>query len=249
MKKVLIRVLTVLLIAVFLFSAYKICSKLQQYHRGRSVYDDVIESVLETKTVDSGDKPSDLVPSVPVEIDFDMLREINPDVVAWVWSDFGINYPVMQSGDNNYYLRRMMNGEYNIVGSIFMDYRSAADITSMNTIIYGHNMNDDSMFGVLTDYESQDFYDSHPEIWLITPDTAYKIELLCAFTCQPDDEVYTDFVTESEMHDFLSRAANKSAFEAKTDISDIDRIVTFSTCSYEYTDARFVLIGRPVRAE
>ena len=83
-------------------------------------------------------------------VDFSLLKQENEDIVGWIYCEgTPISYPVVQSGDNQYYLHRLINGEYNIAGSIFMDYRNNAELEDNNTIIYGHNMKNNTMFGYL----------------------------------------------------------------------------------------------------
>ena len=89
------------------------------------------------------------------------------EIIGWIYSDgTPINYPIVQTTNNEYYLRRLIDGTYNQAGSIFMDYKNSSDFSDYNTIIYGHNMKNDSMFGTLTSYESQDYYNEHKEMYL-----------------------------------------------------------------------------------
>lgn len=89
-----------------------------------------------------------------MEINFDILKSKNKDIVAWIYSEgTQINYPIVQSKDNDYYLRRLLDGTYNQGGTIFMDYRNNKNFEDYNTIIYGHNMKNNTMFGTLINYK------------------------------------------------------------------------------------------------
>lgn len=125
-----------------------------------------------------------------------------------------------------------------------MDYRCRSDYSSLNTIIYGHNMKNDSMFGTFTDYKSQEYYDEHPVIWLLTPEVNYKIELMAGYVTPSDSDAYSEFISHEELYEYIQEAKNKSTFSSPLTCSSKDRIVTLSTCSYEYDTARYVLVGK-----
>ena len=98
-----------------------------------------------------------------LQVDFESLQSINPEVIAWIQIPaLDISYPVAKGTDNAYYLHHMINGETNKSGSIFMDYHNQEDFTDRNTIIYGHNMRDGSMFGTLEKYQDPGVYDVYP---------------------------------------------------------------------------------------
>ena len=157
-SKVLWFVLILLVVAIFVFSLYKIISSLYDYSESSKTYDNLTADII---TPNIPGLPEDIVTteSAPITVDFDSLIEQNGDVVGWLFCEnTPINYPVLQSSDNNYYLRKMINKKYNIAGSIFMDYRSQSDMSSLNTIVYGHNMKNDTMFGTFTEYKKQSYY-------------------------------------------------------------------------------------------
>ena len=94
--------------------------------------------------------------AAPIQVDFEALRQQNPDIIAWIYStDTPINYPVVQSEDNSYYLRRLIDGTRNTAGTIFADFRNAPDFSDRNTLVYGHNMKNNPMFGTLSEYRKQ----------------------------------------------------------------------------------------------
>ena len=111
-------------------------------------------------------------------VDFAGLKRINPDIVAWLRIPGVLDYPVVQGKDNQYYLSHTFQKNYNIAGSIFLDYRNSSDFTDSKNIIYGHNMKDGSMFHVLRNFQKIDFYQKNREILLYLPDgsvQSYKI--------------------------------------------------------------------------
>lgn len=180
-----------------------------------------------------------------VEVDFEVLLETNEDVAGWIYcEDTPINFPVVQAEDNDYYLRRLIDGTWNSSGTLFADYRNAADFFDSNTIIYGYNMKNKGMFGTLSNYKEQSYYDEHPIMWSLTPDGNYKVELIAGYVTSSTSEIYSIGNTEEEMFALAEQSIEKSTFASDFQVSQGDRFVTLSTCSYEYDNARYVLIGR-----
>ena len=198
-------------------------------------------------TPDIGVTPKPAGPVIPAAIDFDALREISENAVAWLFApDMSINYVVARSGDNAYYLRRLLDGTYASGGTLFADYRCAADFSDWNTVIYGHQMNNGTMFGELANYRDQAYYKRHPVMYLYVPGRRYTLELVAGYTTDIYDLAY-DLPASKEVRDeLLNRAVGKSSFVSGVTVDDEDKLVTLSTCSYDYDNARYVLIGRIV---
>ncbi len=127
------------------FSASVLFGIWYMYQEGVSEYRGLQEFAEEESEADADDSG---VVKKKTAVDFDSLKEINGDIVAWIkCKELGINYPVVQGTDNSYYLTHTFSGEEHISGCIFMDCVNKTDFTDDNTILYGHNMKDGSMFG------------------------------------------------------------------------------------------------------
>lgn len=181
----------------------------------------------------------------PIRVDFDLLYEQNRDVVAWLYCpDTPINYPVVQASDNDYYLHRLLDGRYNTAGSLFADCRNSADFSDWNTVIYGHNMKNNSMFGTLTDYKKQSYFEDHPVMYLLTPKQSYKVNVLAGFVTQANSEIYHTFNPNQEEKEALIESwLNMSDFDSKADIATEYNLVSFSTCSDGNSNERYVIVG------
>ena len=181
----------------------------------------------------------------PIHVDFTALQAANPEAIAWLYSpDTPIHYPVAQAADNDYYLHRLLDGRANAAGTLFMDYRNTGGLTDWNSVIYGHNMIDDSMFGSLPDYKSQSYYEAHPDLYLLTPERDYLIKLFAGFVTSADAELYQSFnPTGEERIRLMESWKDASDFVSEVCPTEEDRLITLSTCSYEYDNARYVLIG------
>ena len=158
-----------------------------------------------------------------------------------------INYPVAQAEDNDKYLYNFIDGRYNGSGTLFFDYLCEPDLTSTNTVMYGHHMNDGSMLASLTKYSSQDYYNAHPVMYYNTPTANYRVELFSGYITDPGSVSYiVEFGGDYSYQDFLDEVRSLSEFESDVEVTTEDRIMTFSTCTYEYNNARFVLHGKLV---
>lgn len=182
--------------------------------------------------------------TAPIRIDFEALLRENADIVAWIYCpDTPINYPVVQSEDNSYYLRKAVNGTRNSAGTLFLDHRNADDFSDVNSVIYGHNMRNDSMFGTLTEYKDQEYYEQHPVIYLLTPENDYKVELFAGYTTPSDSAIYDIPMLNGKTAEEIMGSLASSTFTAETVPESGDHVLTLSTCSYEYDNARYVVTG------
>lgn len=188
------------------------------------------------------DSPVDMAPPI---VDFASLQALNPDISGWIYSaGTPVNYPIVQGDTNEEYLYRMVDGSNNKCGSIFLDCSNDRNFQDANSVIHGHNMNNGSMFSELKKYAKQEYYDMHPTIWLVTPDQTYSIEIFAAFVTEADSEVWKlSFSSEEEFTTWKSEMAKKSFFKSKVFPQVGEKVVTLSTCSYEFDNAHFVVIG------
>ena len=154
MKKTIINILLIFFVGVLVFSGYRLYSIFSEYRKGREQYEKTAEQFMKEKKGGSGQ--GEEIETAPIEIDFDSLLKENPDVAGWIYCpDTVVNYPVMHGKDNELYLHHMINKEYNFAGCIFEDCDNAKGQTDPATILYGHSMNDGSMFAMIHEYTKQ----------------------------------------------------------------------------------------------
>lgn len=239
-KRIIISVLYILFLAVFLISGYKLISYYTERKEATDLYREFINTAIKTPTPQNTEEEKESL----ITVDFDSLKKDNKDIIGWIHSpDTVINYPVVKGEDNDQYLHQLPNGKYNIAGSIFADYRNSEIGKDSNLIIYGHHMKNDSMFGTLLNYSSQEYYDAHPIIYFFTPQKKYKIELISAFVTKADSDVYNINRTEDELKEYMDEISRKSTFNTNAEYKNGDTIVTLSTCTNVSEEDRFVLIG------
>jgi len=246
MRRTISNILIVVFSAIIVISAFRLWKIFHEYRAGEKEYEETATVFVNTKETGS-DRKDTLPQECPITVDFDGLLQKNADVVGWIYSEgTQINYPVLRGEDNSLYLNTMISGEYNPAGSIFMDYRCEPDLSGFNTIIYGHHMKNGSMFASLHQYIDQSFYEDHKYMWYLTPEHVYRLDVISGYIGKAEAEVYTIFKDLDELNSYLSFATLYSDFTPAQVPEEIDRIVALSTCSYEYDDARYVVVCVPV---
>jgi sortase B len=233
---------------LFAYSAPKLLSYLRSGAESEQTHAALVSAAVTVRGDDGATNaalPDDSArEAAPISVDFAALRQQAPDAVAWLYGpDSKIDDPVVQSSDNDYYLRRLPDGRSNIAGSLFLDYRCAGDFSSWNSIIYGHNMKNKTRFGSLPDYRAQEYYDLHPALYLLTTAGEYRLDLIAGYLTTAGSDAYDVPQTQQERDDFLQKTLARSAFTAPVQVLPQDRLVTLSTCAYDYENARFVLVG------
>ena len=259
MKRAVRALLVLLFAAVFLFSGWKLMGILNGYREGQVSYEALEQhvSMEEPPKETVGPQPERFEVEVEEEeelpepdttqwpqIDFPALAQINPDIVGWIYIEgTDINYPVVQGTDNEYYLNHLFDGSENRSGCIFLDHRCSSDFSHGHSIIYGHHMKDQKMFSGLMDYKEQTFYDAHPTVLLLTPTENYRIQLFSGYVADNWSNAWELDLDDTNMAQWLQELQGRSCF-TPTDIPEpTAQIVTLSTCTYEFQDAKFLVHG------
>ena len=179
---------------------------------------------------------------LPIKVDFNVLKNENTDVVGWLYGEgTSINYPVLQSEDNDFYLHRLINKKYNSAGSLFMDFRNNSNLEDNNTIIYGHNMKNNTMFGSLDNYKNQNYYNNHKNMFYFTSEKNYLVKIFFGQTISVDSDIYSlSKIDENEIKNLLNSSDFKSE---KINFTEYSKFITLSTCAYDFDGARYILIG------
>lgn len=233
-KNIFYNMIIVILIGIIGFSLFNIGKILWGYYSGTKEYKKV-------------EQLAGIADDIPTDIDFKKLKEQNEDVRGWIFlKDSPINYPIVQGKDNDYYLYRMFNKDYNTKGSIFLDYRSNGNFEDFNTVIYGHRMKDGSMFHDLIEYRDEDYYNKHKTMILITPEAKYDVEVFGVVTIPADSPQYKFSFNESEKQSYINWIEANTETKTDVKVTSEDKIIMLSTCTYEYDDARLVVYGKLV---
>lgn len=232
-------------VIVFCISAYQLFHILYGYHEGRKEYNEVKNMAV------TGKAPSETAQEEgekPFSVDFDALTDINPDTVGWIRfypEPAQISYPLVQTTDNSTYLDKTFSSNDNTVGAIFVNAYNHPDFNDRNTIIYGHRMNDSSMFHDLAEYEKQSFWEANPYFYIYTPDgreITYHIYAAGEVT-ETSDSYLTDFADDQAYQDFLDYTKQASAYDTQVEVTTEDQVVTLSTCTRASDEHRMVVVG------
>lgn len=226
---------------VFLISTLNIIKIYSDYKTADNVNENMQDRFVQAIKIESEPPDEEVKIQAPICIDFDSLIQENNDVIGWIYCpNTPINYPVLKGEDNNKYLRTDLKGNYLVSGSIFADYRNGKIGQYRNYIVYGHNMKNSTMFGTLVKYKDQTYYDSHPILYFLTPDANYIIELCAGAVVKRDSDIYQTAPADNTIADIMA----KSTFNSAVEIGNGENIITLSTCSYEFNNARYVVVGK-----
>ena len=230
-------IIIIILLCVIAVSGYNVAKILLEYRAGTEVYNEATE-VAEVKT--DGDD---------MTINWKKLMAKYDNVKGWLYSEGTvINYPIAQGSDNDYYLYRMINGEYNGKGSLFLDYRCEKPFRQFLSVIYGHRMKDGSMFHSLIEYRNHSYYEEHPKMLLVTPKASYDVLVFAAVTIPSDSERYNMvFESDEQKQEYLDWIQDSTELSTDVEVTPKDRIVMMSTCTYEFEEARLVVYGKLVK--
>lgn len=236
-------VLELALAGVMLFCLGRIGYALLQYRKGNDRYETIRTQV--TAPAGQDDTTREGSPG----IDFAALQAQYPDAAAWLrCADTAIDYPVMQADDNDYYLRRLPDGTWNMSGSLFLDYRCSADFSDPVSMVYGHNMNDGSMFACLENYTDQSWYDTHPTLELATPDAAYTLPVLYGFEISAQEWLARQFDTGADPDALVEYAAAHTTFVSDAAWDGSTPLLALLTCTSHDDRVRYVVLC-PLQAQ
>lgn len=259
------KLLTVVLCVVFVISTALLLRQFRDNSGGSEAYDVALEIALNggkrekeagEETVPEQEAEALAWVPEPVEddenmqtladMDLDALREVNPDVIGWIYvPDSRINYPLLQGEDNEYYLKHTWEDKANSVGAIFLECMNSPDMTDFNTIVYGHNMNDGSMFAGLRRYSAQWYWERHPYVYVATDEGVFRYEVFSSYKADVDSNTYgLSFNQMKTRADFLIMALENSQIDTGIVPEMTDRILTLSTCSGAGYSTRWVVHAR-----
>ena len=270
-KSIRISLIAVFLI-VFLVSGGMVIKKLTEYREGEQTYDDVEklagleslenidtqsdlpeeepednEDVPEDKDIKKEEKKTNPLPKVSIDnlknLNLDALQKVNKDVMGWIIiPGADISYPLLDGDDNSYYLNRTWDKKWNTMGSIFLEAKCSNKLSEFNTIIYGHNMKNTTMFSNLKKYVKKSFWSSAPYVYIATEKGVRRYDIFAAYEVSVEGHAFwIDIEDEDLKQKFIDKSIEMS--EIKTDIvpSVSDHILTLSTCTGNGHEKRMIV--------
>jgi len=264
------RILTLICLAVFLFSAWKLVGIFQEYREAEQLYEETAMEYMKVIPAEESDeedkehavpvKPKK--PQAPIEVDFSNLLKINSDIIGWIYmEDTVVNYPLLQGENNFYYLDKTLYKKYLASGSIYLDCDNEPDFSDAHSIIFGHNMKNHTMFGDLSDLRDEDYLKEHPYVDLILTDgTWLRYEIFSMYRAHVEDGTYRAPLNKAKNFEpFMELVTSKNMHAGSDlDLPEVqagDKVLTLSTCTEDSADyERFVvhallisIDGEPVR--
>lgn len=221
---------------LFLVAAVQLGKMAYDYYQGDKLYDKATEEYLRS------DSSKQEGPGITV--DFAALKEVNPEIIGWiVIPDTAVNYPLLQTTDNNYYLKHTYDRTYSDFGSIFLASECTFDFSDLHTLIYGHNTKNGSMFGSLKKYKDKAYLEAHPNIYIVQENRILEYKIISAFTAETSDDVYLlSFATEGDYYYWLQKITALSEVESGTEELPVDsKVITLSTCTSRTQTERFTV--------
>jgi len=223
-----------------------------EYKQPTATPSQTLPPVTEDASVEENTEPPG--PTEPVQpqwvpyVDFYALEESLPGISAWIkLENTALDYPIMQGADNNYYLSYLPDGTKHRNGSVFLDYRNAADFSDKNTLIYGHESRTGDMFGILKSYRKQSFYEENPVIHIYTPEKDFTLVLVAGYLVDSGIESPPIvFNSETDFLEHVETVKKRSFFNSSVEVNEDDRLVSLCTCAYDYVNARLVIVGKLV---
>jgi len=180
-------------------------------------------------------------------LSFEALKKLNQEVIGWI-SVYGtkIDYPIVQADNNDKYINTNVKGEYSLSGSIFLDYRNKKDFTDFNSILHGHYMEQNAMFGDIGEFKKDNYFSSHRYGNLYVNERNYGLEFFAFLEVDAyDSETYAPGIVGNEaIGTYLDRLLAMAANKSDVSIARQDRIVLLSTCISDHTNRRQILVGR-----
>ncbi|MCC0684322.1 class B sortase [Clostridioides sp. ZZV14-6345] len=216
MKKLYKLIINITLILVIIYSTLNICLKLTKYNHNNKISLQLQE--IENKKED--------------------LSKINKDFKFWISIDnTNINYPVVQSKDNSYYLDKNFYKENSISGTLFMDYR--------NKTLNGHNMKNNTMLNNLNKFKDDNFFKENNQIKITMNGKKFLYNIFSVYIVDSDyDYLKTNFDRQLEFQNYINTITSKSLHKSPIKLNSSNKIVTLSTCTYEFDNARIVIHGK-----
>lgn len=235
MKEDSINLIIILCIGTIFVFGFKIGVTLRDYGKADKVYSELREMNNNNNKITKEENEN-------TNNEIKDLSDINSDYKFWINVEgTNIDYPVVQGNDNDFYLNHDFNKNYLSAGSIFLDYRNNFE-TDYNTIIYGHHMKNATMFGQMEKFKDKNFFDNNKTITITTKDTTYEYEIFAIGVYDADFGYNkTDIKGKKEFNDFLNKITDKAMYTRNININN--KIITLSTCSYEYDNARTVIFA------
>lgn len=241
-KKSVLQILEVVFVIGIIYSGINIFLWFKSNGENKKIVEEISKNIEKSEAIQ--ENVGSFENKYKYEINFEGMKSKNSDTVAWLKvENTNIEFPIVQTTNNSYYLTYNFNKEYNIAGWPFLDYRNKLDGTDKNLVIYGHNMLDDSMFGTLEKVLTPEWYENEENkyITLITEEEYGIYEVFSVYKIQVEDYYIKTKFSGNEFSSFIQTLIKRSIKNFEVDVSENSAILTLSTCASNNNKQRIVL--------
>lgn len=267
------RVLIGICMAVFVFAVVNLVMIYVEYGKAEKSYGSIedefvtyVDDLGDTEVVDdisagetgaeSGEETADGEPETKkgykfskLNVDFDKLKKKNSDVVGWIqFEGFYLSYPIVKDPGNNYYLTHTVEKKANSSGAIYIPKQNKSDFSDTNTIIFGHNMKNGTMFGLLGRYKEKAFFKLNQYFYIYTPKGEKRYQIFSVYVGDENGIAYTIYGAKNDDYGkFLENLKKNSMYDTGVSVSKENSIVTLSTCVSNDKTKRLIVHAKQVK--
>lgn len=234
MKNIISKILGIVCMGAAIFCLFMAYQYWQKYQNANKTYDEMKDEYTEEKDGPQGKW---------LDIDWKKLQKQNPDIVGWIYMESGANYPIVQGKTNQQYLHKDPYGNYSINGSIMLNCDNHKDFMDKNTVIYGHNMRNGSMFGMNKKYLDKSYANKHKNFYVFTPKGRFWYKIYQTHIVYDATDIYRiSFKDDKDFSKWLEDRSKSSESKIGKQAVLEDRVATLSTCTSNGTK-RYVIQG------
>ena len=207
-------------------------------HKNEQIYEE-LQNTRQTENPETSGETEISEKALQIPIDFEALRQVNPEIYAWIEiPGTEVNYPIVQSAtDNGYYLNHTIEGVAGYPGSIYTEGLNSKDFSDFNTLVYGHDMEDGSMFGGLYRFEDEEYLKAHETLVIYTPEHRYTYRIFKALTYDDRHILGSfDFSDKKQREEFLTSISNTDS-----EVTVDSHLLTLSTCIADQPEHRLLV--------
>lgn len=252
MKKNLYRILLGVFIILFIVSSIFVVRYFLTSSKTKSAYTELSDFVAKGTTSSEVSGETEENPKDNRLEAYAELKERNEDFFGWIKiADTNIDYPVMYTEEPEFYLRKNFEKEYSDAGSVFLDYRYDENERNNNLLVYGHNMNDGSMFADILKYKKQDYYNEHSVIEFDEIDKLGKFQIFAIFEEGTSggfayfNDIY--YSSNYQFKEFIKTLKKKSLYDTGVTPKYGERLLMLSTCETTAGEGRFVVVAKEIK--
>ncbi len=255
-NKVTTIILLVIGVGLIAFSGYKLWGIFMDYHEAETEYSNLADKYAKKPTPSAKKDEADTQVQIPWEemfsVDFEGLKSENEEVAGWIFfENEKISYPIMYSGDNDKYLRTTLDGSNLQSGSIFVEGNNNPTFEDANTLVYGHNMKNLSMFGRLRYYrEDEEYYKDHSYFQILVEGKKYRYQIFAYETVHETSDLLHIYIQHNEIFaKYLEQVKKESSIHPQLEVGQEDTVVTLVTCTSGDVDGEYRFLVHAKRVD